>query len=147
MGTFGIKTKNKTKQKNRTKRLRPYSSFVFVLFYLFFPQVVVVAGFTPVEEVERISMAPRETAEKVVRDFFREARVGDHCITMLLVGLVEEVELWEWGRGEEQEEEEGTLGEAVEMVIVIPVGVGVALTTMETTRTMRVVMVRLVMVR
>ena len=103
------------------------------------------AGFTPVEEVERISMAPRETAEKVVRDFFREARVGDHCITMLLVGLVEEVELWEWGRGEE--EEEGTLGEAVEMVIVIPVGVGVALTTMETTRTMRVVMVRLVMVR
>ena len=107
------------------------------------------AGFTPVEEVERISMAPRETAEKVVRDFFREARVGDHCITMLLVGLVEEVELWEWGRGEEEEEEEeeGTLGEAVEMVIVIPVGVGVALTTMETTRTMRVVMVRLVMVR
>ena len=107
------------------------------------------AGFTPVEEVERISMAPRETAEKVVRDFFSEARVGDHCITMLLVGLVEEVELWEWGQGEEEEEEEeeGTLGEAVEMVIVIPVGVGVALTTMETTRTMRVVMVRLVMVR
>ena len=105
------------------------------------------AGFTPVEEVERISMALRETAEKVVRDFFREARVGGHCITMLLVGLVEEVELWEWGRGEEEEGEEGTLGEAVEMVIVIPVGVGVALTTMETTRTMRVVMVRLVMVR
>ena len=105
------------------------------------------AGFTPVEEVERISMALRETAEKVVRDFFREARVGDHCITMLLVGLVEEVELWEWGRGEEQEEEEGTLGEAVEMVIVIPVGVGAALTTMETTRTMHVVIERLVMVR
>ena len=107
------------------------------------------AGFTPVEEVERILMAPRETAEKVVRDFFREARVGDHCITMLLVGLVEEVELWEWGRGEEEEEEEeeGTLGEAVEMVIVIPVGVGAALTTMETTRTMHVVIVRLVMVR
>ena len=104
------------------------------------------AGFTPVEEVERISMAPRETAEKVVRDFFREARVGDHCITMLLVGLVEEVELMD-GQEEEEEEEEGTLGEAVEMVIVIPVGVGVALTTMETTRTMRVVMVRLVMVR
>ena len=107
------------------------------------------AGFTPVEEVERISMAPRETAEKVVRDFFREARVGDHCITMLLVGLVEEVELMDGQKEEEEEEEEeeGTLGEAVEMVIVIPVGVGVALTTMETTRTMRVVMVRLVMVR
>ena len=108
------------------------------------------AGFTPVEEVERISMAPREKAEKVVRDFFREARVGDHCITMLLVGLVEEVELMDGQKEEEEEEEEeeeGTLGEAVEMVIVIPVGVGVALTTMETTRTMRVVMVRLVMVR
>ena len=106
------------------------------------------AGFTPVEEVERISMAPREKAEKVVRDFFREARVGDHCITMLLVGLVEEVELMDGQEEEEEEEEEeGTLGEAVEMVIVIPVGVGVALTTMETTRTMRVVMVRLVMVR
>ena len=48
---------------------------------------------------------------------------------------------------EEEEEEEGTLGEAVEMVIVIPVGVGAALTTMETTRTMHVVIERLVMVR
>ena len=37
-------------------------------------------GFTPVEEVERISMGPREKAEKVVRDFYREGWVGDHCI-------------------------------------------------------------------
>ena len=29
-------------------------------------------GFTPVEEVERISMGPRESAEKVVRGFYRE---------------------------------------------------------------------------
>ena len=65
---------------------------------------------------------------------------------MLLVGLVEEVELMD-GKEEEQEEEEGTLGEAVEMVGIIPVGAGVALTTMETTRTMHVVIVRLVMVR
>ena len=71
--------------------------------------------------------------------------MGDHCITMELVGLVEEVELME-GK-EEEEEEEGTLEEAVEMVILIPVGEGVALTTMETTRTMHVVIVRLVMVR
>ena len=67
------------------------------------------AGFTPVEEVEKISMGPRESAEKVVRDFFREGKVGDHCITMLLVGLEEEVELMD-GKEEEQEEEEGTLG-------------------------------------
>ena len=107
------------------------------------------AGFTPVEEVELISRGAWEWAEKVVRDFFREGRVGDHCITMLLVGLVEEVELMDGQKEEEEEEEEeeGTLGEAVEMVLVIPVGVWVAPTTMETTKTMNVVITRLVMVR
>ena len=105
------------------------------------------AGFTPVEEVELISRGAWEWAEKVVRDFFREGRVGDHCITMLLVGSVEEVELMDGQEEEEEEEEEGTLGEAVEMVLVIPVGVGVAPTTMETTRTINVVITRLVMVR
>ena len=105
------------------------------------------AGFIPVEEMERISMEPRERAEKVVMDFFREVRVGDLWITILLVGLVEEVELMDGQEEEEEEEEEGTLGEAVEMVGIIPVGAGVALTTMETTRTMHVVIVRLVMVR
>ena len=48
---------------------------------------------------------------------------------------------------EEEEEEEGTLGVAVEMLGLIPVGVGAALTTMDTTRTMHVVIERLVMVR
>ena len=104
------------------------------------------AGFTPVEEVERISMGPRESAEKVVRGFYREGWVGDHCLTIELVGLVEEVELLD-GKEEEEEEEEGTLGEAVEMLGMVPVGEGVALTTMETTRTIHVVIVRLVMVR
>ena len=47
--------------------------------------------------------------------------MGDHCITMLLVGLVEEVELMD---SQEEKEEESTLGEAVEMVFVIAVGVG-----------------------
>ena len=86
------------------------------------------AGFIPVEEMERISMEPRERAEKAVMDFFREVRVGDLWITILLVGLVEEVELMD---GQEEEEEEGTLGEVVEVVVMIAVGEGVALTTME----------------
>ena len=103
-------------------------------------------GFTPAEEVESISMGPRETAEKVVRDFYREGWVGDQYISMLLVGLVEEEELLQ-GKKAEEEEEEGTLGEAVEILGIIPVGVGAALTTMETTRTMHVVIERLVMVR
>ena len=73
-------------------------------------QVVVVAGFTPVEEVERISMGPREMGERVVRDFFRDGWVGDHSITMSIVDLAEEVGLRDLG---EAEEEEDTLGEAV----------------------------------
>ena len=90
------------------------------------------AGFIPVEEMERISMEPRERAEKVVMDFFREVRVGDLWITILLVGLVEEVELMDaQEEEEEEEEEEGTLGEVVEVVVMIAVGEGVALTTME----------------
>ena len=103
------------------------------------------AGFTPVEDMGRISMEPRERAEKVVMDFFREVRVGDQWITVLLVGLVEEVELMD-GQ-EEEEEEEGTLGEAVEVVVMIAVGEGVALTTLETNRRMNVVITRLVMVK
>ena len=68
---------------------------------------------------------------------------------MLLVGLVEEEEeeLMDRKEQEEEEEEEGTLGEAVEMLGMVPVEEGVALTTMETTRTIHVVIVRLVMVR
>ena len=89
------------------------------------------AGFIPVEEMERISMEPRERAEKVVMDFIREVRVGDLWITILLVGLVEEVELMDGQEEEEEEEEEGTLGEVVEVVVMIAVGEGVALTTME----------------
>ena len=102
------------------------------------------AGFTPVEDMGRISMEPKERAEKVVMDFFREVRVGDQWITVLLVGLMEEVELMD---GQEEEEEEGTLGEAVEVVVMIAVGEGVALTTMETNRRMNVVITRLVMVK
>ena len=78
------------------------------------------AGFTPVEEVERISMGPRDMVARVVRDFFREGWVGDQSIPTSMVGLAEEVELGncgDCGMEEEEEEEEDTLGEAVEVMI------------------------------
>ena len=40
------------------------------------------ADFTPVEEVERISMGQRDSAEKVVRDFCKGGWVGDQYITI-----------------------------------------------------------------
>ena len=73
------------------------------------------AGFTPVEEVESISMGPRDMVARVVRDFCREGWVGDQSIPTAMVGLAEEVELGEGKEEEEEEEEEeeDTLGEAV----------------------------------
>ena len=62
------------------------------------------AGFTPVEEVEGISMGPRDMVARVVRDFCREGWVGDQSIPQAMVGLAEEVELGE-GKEEEKEEE------------------------------------------
>lgn len=103
------------------------------------------AGFTPVEEVERTLMEPREGVEKVVRDLLWEGWVEKPCITMSMVGLVEVVELMD--REQEEEEEEGTLGEAVELVVLINVGVVEALTSMETTGIMNVVITPLVMVK
>ena len=102
------------------------------------------AGFTLVEEVESISMGPREMGERAVRDFFREGWVGDHGITMSMVDLAEEVGLRELG---EAEEEEDTLGEAVEILLRIPVGVVVDPTMLETISRMNVVTTRLAMVR
>ena len=102
----------------------------------------------PVEEMVRILGERRGMVEKVVRDFFREGRVGELRQTMSMVGL-EEVE------GEEEEAveimegegEEGTLGEAVEIMMLIPVKVGEAPITMATTKRMNVVLTRLVMVK
>ena len=102
------------------------------------------AGFTPVEEVERISMGPREMGERVVRDFFRDGWVGDHSITMSIVDLAEEVGLRDLG---EAEEEEDTLGEAVDVTIRIPVGVVVDPSMLETISRMNVVTTTLAMVR
>ena len=104
------------------------------------------AGFTPVEEVERISMGPRDMVERVVRDFCREGSVGDQRITKSMVGLAEEVELGDGGE-EEEEEEEDTLGEAVGKDIQIPVGVVVDPTMLETISRMNVVTTTLAMVR
>ena len=71
------------------------------------------AGFTPVEEVEGISMGPRGMVERVVRDFCREGWVGDQSIPTAMVGLAEEVDLGHGGMQVTEEEEEDTLGEAV----------------------------------
>ena len=103
------------------------------------------AGFTPMEEVEGISMGPRDMVERVVRDFCREGSVGDQRITKSMVGLAEEVELGDGG--EEEEEEEDNLGEAVGKDIQIPVGVVVDPTMLETISRMNVVTTTLAMVR
>ena len=102
------------------------------------------AGFTQVEEVERILMVPWDGAEKVVRDFFREGWVEDPGSKISWVGLEQVVELMDLRK--EQEEAEGILEEAVEITIGIPVGVEVDPLMLETIRTMTVVTTQLVMV-
>ena len=54
------------------------------------------ADLTPAEEVVRISMAPRDMAEKAVRDFFREEWVEEPNLTMLSEDLVVVVALMDW---------------------------------------------------
>ena len=64
--------------------------------------------------------------------------------TSLMVGLAEEVEQ---GIGGLEKEEEDTLGEAVDVIITIPVGVVVDPTMLETISRMNVVTTTLAMVR
>ena len=71
--------------------------------------------------------------------------MGNHSMNTSMVGLAEEVELGDGA--EEEEEEEDTLGEAVEVMISIPVGVVVDPTMLETISRMNVVTTRLAMVR
>ena len=77
--------------------------------------------------------------------------MGNHSMNTSMVGLAEEVELGDGGEEEkeqeEEEEEEDTLGEAVEMILWMPVGVVVDPTMLETISRMNVVTTRLVMVR
>ena len=67
--------------------------------------------------------------------------MGNHSMDTSMVGLAEEVELGDGG------EEEDTLGEAVEIIVQIPVGVVVDPTMLETISRMNVVTTRLAMVR
>ena len=69
--------------------------------------------------------------------------MGDQGISKSMVGLAEEVEL---GDGAEEEEED-TLGEAVEIIVEIPVEVVVVPTMLETISRMNVVTTMLAMVR
>ena len=101
------------------------------------------AGFTPVEEVESISMGPRDVVARVVRHFCREGSVGDHWLGTSMVGLAEEVELGDIN----EEEKEDTLEEAVEILVRIPVGVVVDPSMLETISRMNVVTTTLAMVR
>ena len=77
--------------------------------------------------------------------------MGNHSMNTSMVGLAEEVELGDGGEEEkeqeEEEEEEDTLGEAVEMILWMPVGVVVDPTMLETISRMNVVTTRLAMVR
>ena len=134
-----------------TKKISKLIDIIFLFF-----QVVVEAGFTPVEEVGRILMEPKERVEKVVRNFSKEGWVGDHDfdIRLSMVDLVEEVEviigIGNIGKGAEMgeaEEEEGTPVEAVEIVSMIPAEVVVDLTMSGKISTMNVATTQLVMVR
>ena len=72
--------------------------------------------------------------------------MGDQGISKSMVGLAEEVELGD-GAEKEEEEEEDTLGEAVEIIVEIPVGVVVDPSMLETISRMNVVTTMLAMVR
>ena len=75
--------------------------------------------------------------------------MGDQGISKSMVGLAEEVELGDGAEKEEEEEEEeeDTLGEAVEIIVQMPVGVVVDPTMLETISRMNVVTTTLAMVR
>ena len=78
--------------------------------------------------------------------------MGDHGIPGIptpMVGLAEEVEVREGKEEEEEEEEEeeDTLGEAVDVIIMMPVGVVVDPSMLETISRMNVVTTTLAMVR
>ena len=102
------------------------------------------AVFTPVEEVQRCLVAPWEMVEKVAKVFFKEEWVEEPNLTILRVVLV--VVVVQLVGGEALEEEEGTLGGAAEIIHMIPVGVGEALTMLLKISRVNVVIMQLVTV-
>ena len=105
------------------------------------------AGFTQVEEVEKIMVVPREWEEKVERDFSRKGWVEEPRKTRSWVGSEEVVELMDQNWEEEEGEEEVTLGEAADTTGWIPVGVEEDPLMLEKTKKMNVVIKHLAMVR
>ena len=103
------------------------------------------AVFTPAEEVQRTLVVPWEQVEKGVGDFFREGWVDDPYLTIYTVDLEEGLVLMD--RVGVREAEEDTLGEAVEIMKMTPVGEGEDLTMQEKISKMNVVIKQLVMVR
>ena len=105
------------------------------------------ADFTPAEEVERILVAPREKAEKAVRDFFREEWVEEPGLTKLSEDLVVVEVLMDMEESRQAVEAVVvTLVEAVEMVHGTPVEEGEDLSTQEQINKTSVATTKLVMV-
>ena len=98
------------------------------------------AGFTPAEEVVLILMAPRDMAEKAVRDFFREEWVEQAGLRMSTVDLVVAVVLMEG------EAVVVTLVEAVEVMNMTPAEEGEDLSIQEQINKTSVATTKLVMV-
>ena len=97
------------------------------------------------EEVDRILVVQWEEAEKEVRDFFKEEWVEDLYTTTSTEGLEEELVLME--RLEVMVVGVVTLVEAVEIIIMEPVGEGEDLITQEQISKMNAVTKQLAMVR
>ena len=95
------------------------NSITISFFHLF--KVVAEAVFTPTEEVQSGLLAPWEWVEKVAKDFFREEWAESPYLKLSMVALEEVVV--DTDREEAPEEAEGTLGEAAEIMKMIPVRV------------------------
>ena len=102
-------------------------------------------AFTLMEEVQHNSVVAWGTAEREVKDFFKEEWVEEVCITMLSEDLEEAVVLME--REGELEAAGATLGVVVEIMKLIPVEGEEDLIMQEKISKMNVATIQLDMVR